>query len=39
MAYTLQTLNEVVNFTADAVPLVPVVGGQSLVVDGKFTFK
>ena len=39
MAYTLQTLDEVVNFTADAVPLVPVVGGQSLVVDGKFTFK
>ena len=39
MAYTAQKLNEVVNLPADNVPLVPVAGGQSVVVDGKFTFK
>ena len=39
MAYSMQQLKEVASFTADTVPLVLVTGGQTLVIDGKFTFK
>ena len=40
MAYSMQSLKEVASFPAsDATPLVPVAGGQTLVIDGKFTFK
>ena len=40
MAYSMQLLKEVASFPAsDATPLVAVAGGQTLVIDGKFTFK
>ena len=40
MAYSMQLLKEVTRFPAtDTTPLVPVAGGQTLVIDGKFTFK
>ena len=40
MAYSMQLLKEVARFPAsDATPLVLVTGGQTLVIDGKFTFK
>ena len=40
MAYSMQLLKEVARFPAsDATPLVLVTGGQTLMIDGKFTFK
>ena len=40
MAYSMQLLKEVARFPAsDATPLVFVTGSQTLVIDGKFTFK
>jgi hypothetical protein len=40
MAYSMQLLKEVASFPAsDAAPLVLVTGGQTLVIDGTFTFK